>query len=110
MPLENGEPTAAEVVALANRFVALKAAPGWYDLVAIGEVLKQRAQEAVQNYNGTDKDELFDLNRRSQIAVAFVAEFFGLVERSIDAASGLPGFQKEDPRKPLITTRIPGSY
>jgi hypothetical protein len=110
MPLPNGEPTAAEVVALGNRFLALKATPGWYDLVAIGDLMLKQARDAVQRYKGHDKEELFDLNRRAQIAEAFMTEFFGMVEGAIQNAQGLPGFQREDPRPALITTKIPGSY
>ena len=110
MPLPNGEPTAAEVVALSNRLLAQKASAGWHDLLAIGERMKSQARQAVQSYKGTDKEELFDLNRRSQIAEAFVSEFFGYIEWAIEQSKGLPGFQREDPRPPLITTKIPGSY
>lgn len=110
MPLANGEPSAAEVVALANRLLAQKGAAGWYDLVAIGDRLKRQARETVQAYKGIDKDELFDLNRRAQIADAFIVEFFGYIDWAIEQAKGLPGFQREDPRPPVITTQIPGSY
>jgi hypothetical protein len=110
MPLPNGEPTAAEVIALSNRLLAQKSAPGWHDLLAIGERLKVQAREAVQSYKGTDKEELFDLVRRSQIAESFIVEFFGYIDWAVEQSKGLPGFQREDPRPPLITTKIPGSY
>ena len=110
MPLPNGDPSAADVVALANRLLAQKNAAGWYDLVAIGERLKSQAREAVQSYKGADKDELFDLNRRAQIAEAFIAEFFGYIDWAIQQAQGLPGFQSDEPRPPVINSKIPGSY
>lgn len=110
MPLSNGEPTAAEVLALANRLLAQKSAAGWFDLVAIGARLEAQAHEAVKRYKGTDKEELFDLNRRAQIAEAYIREFFGYIDWAIEQAQGLPGFMREDPRPPLITTKIPGSY
>jgi hypothetical protein len=110
MPLENGEPTAAEVMAIGNRLLAQKSAPGWYDLVAVGELLKQQARGAVDDYKGADKDELFDLVRRAQIASAFIAEFFGYVDRAIENARQLPGFVTSEPRKEPTELRIAGSH
>lgn len=110
MPLPNGDPSAADVVALANRLLAQKNAAGWYDLVSICERLKTAAHQQVQDYKGSDRDELFDLVRRSQIADSFIVQFFGYIDWAISQAQGLPGFQREDPRPSMITTKIPGSY
>lgn len=100
----------AAVVALANCFVAQKAAPGWHALTSLGDELKRQAREAVLQYRGTDKEELFDLTRRAQVAEALMNEFFGLVEQAINEAKGLPGFQHESGQAPAITERIAGSY
>jgi len=104
------EPTAAQVVALANRLLALKASPGFHDLRLIAEMLEQEARAAVANYQGNDRDELFNLNQRAQIAARLITELFGRIDAAIANASGLPFFQAEEPGEPLITTRIAGSY
>src|SRR5258707_6692411 len=100
----------AAVVALANRLIALKAGPGFHDLKLIGNVMRYEADEAVRNYVGTDKDELFTLNLRRQVADAMVAEFFSRIDIAIENAKGLPGFQGDSGQQPLITERIAGSY
>lgn len=104
------EPTAAQVVALANRLLAQKAAPGWHDLKLIGEMLKEEAHAAVRDYRGNDRDELFTLNQRAQVADLFVTEFFGRVEGAIANAQALPWFKEQQAEQPLITPRIAGSY
>jgi hypothetical protein len=109
MPLPNGEPTAAEVLALSNRLLAQKAAPGWHDLQAIGETFKVQAWETVKACKGTEQDKL-ELLRRAEIAEGFIDRFFSYIDWAIDQSKGLPGFQREDPRPPLITTKISGSY
>lgn len=116
MPLPNGDPSASEVLALANRMQAQKNAPGWYDLVAIAERLKQQAHAAADEYKSAGKDpvtakeELYDLKRRVEIADAWVNEFFGYIDWSIEQGKGMPGFRSEDPRPPMITTKVAGSY
>lgn len=116
MPLPNGDPSAAEVLALSNRLLAQKNAPGWYDLVAIAERLKEQAHATVDDYKSGDKDpllakeELFDLKRRADIADALIVELFGYVDWAIEQGKGMPGFQSEDPRPQMITTKVAGSY
>jgi hypothetical protein len=110
MPTEAKPDSVAAVVALANRLIALKASPGFNDLRLLGNILEHEADEAVRNYRGTDKDELFILNLRRQIATNLIAEFFGRLETAIDNAKGLPGFQQETGKEPIITERIAGSY
>jgi NAD(P)-dependent dehydrogenase (short-subunit alcohol dehydrogenase family) len=110
MPLPNGEPTAAEVVALANRFMALKASPGFHDLKALCDMLHEEARGAVSDYDSDDRDELFRLNMRTQVAKRLIAEIFGRIDAAINNASGLPGFVKEDPRPQPLNERIAGSY
>lgn len=100
----------ASIVALANRFVALKAGPGFHDLVLLGEMLEQEARDAVTNYEGKDPNELFMLNIRSQVARQFIREFFGRIDGAIANAKGLPGFQAESGVQPVINERIAGSY
>lgn len=115
-PPDNTEPKPAKpgsvvsVVALANRFLAQKAAPGWHDLKLLAEVLMEEADGAVKAYQGKDRDELFDLNLRAQMVHAAFAEFFGRIEAAIENAKGLPGFQMETGKEPVVTDRIAGSY
>jgi hypothetical protein len=115
MPLQNGEPSAAEIVALANRLHALKAAPGFYDLKLIAEMMEKEATDAVIAHRSSgayekDRDEIFMLKLRAEVAKLMIGELFGRVEAAIANANALPGFQKEQPGEPLITTRIAGSY
>lgn len=98
------------MVALANRFLAQKAAPGWHDIKLLADILDEEAREAVQNYSGVDAAELFELNRRSQMVRRVFAEFFGRIDQAIENARGLPGFQQETGKEPVITDRIAGSY
>lgn len=104
------EPTAAQVVALANRMLLQKAAPGWHDLRNIGDMLKEEAHAAVRDYRGKDRDELFELNLRSQVAELLIAEFFGRIDAAIANAQALPWFQEKQGEQPLIAARIAGSY
>lgn len=104
------EPTAAQVVALANRLLAQKACAGWYDLQLIGDMLKEEAHAAVREYRGKDREELFELNLRAQIAELFVAQFFGRIESAIANAEMLPWFKDQQTSPPLINERVAGSY
>lgn len=101
------EPTAAAVLALANRMIALKASPGFHDLRLICEMLEQEATEAIIEYPGHDRDQLFVLKVRAQAAKELVVELFGRIEGAIANGRSLPGFDGDTPEP---TERIAGSY
>ena len=104
------EPTVAQVVALANRLLAQKAAPGFHDIRLICEQLEQEAAAASRDYPGFDPQQMVQLKIRMQTAHELVVEIFARIDAAIANATGLPGFQMEEPAGAVITDRIPGSY
>jgi hypothetical protein len=103
-----GEPTVAQVLALANRLLAQKAAPGFHDIRLICEMLEQEAVKASRDYPGWDHEQIVILKVRAQVAHELITEIFNRIDAAIYSAQSLPGFQSaaEQP----VTDRIPGSY
>lgn len=107
---ERREPSVAEVVALANRFVALKASPGFHDLKLVAEMLKEDAARANREFQGFDPEEITKLRMQEFTAQKTLDQLFAHVEAAIANAAGLPGFVFEEPGGQVITERIAGSY
>ncbi len=110
MEKETKSGSVAQVVALANRMLALKASPGFHDLRLLAEMLEREAAVAARDFPGFDPQEIVTLKVQSQTAHKVLAELFGRIDAAIANARGLPGFQQEQPGEPLITERIAGSY
>ena len=102
-------PSVVSVVALGNRMLALKTSPGFHDLIMLAEMLESEAQTTLIDYPGFDRDELFVLKVRAQVAKEFVAELKARIDGAISNAHGLPGFSGDEGPKPT-ESRIPGSY
>ena len=104
------EPSVAQVVALANRFLSFKASPGFHDLRLLCQMLEQEAAEAARDYQGFDAQEIVKLQMQAQTAHKLVAQIFTRIDAAIANAQGLPGFRLEEGQEPMIAERIAGSY
>lgn len=110
----HGEPSAAEVLALANRLRALKLSPGFQDLRLICERLAEDALAAPRNFvgkGGFDPIEIIKLEMQAYTAVSITNEIFALIDAAI-ANAQLPGLSLGDPQAPeqTVPNRIAGSY
>lgn len=113
---KNGEPSAAEVLALGNRLRALKLSPGFQDLRLICERIAQDAQSAPRNFvskGGFDPIEIVKLEMQAYTAVNAMNEIFSIIDAAIGNAT-LPGLNNtQDPQQApekTISNRIAGSY
>lgn len=110
----HGEPSAAEVLALANRLRALKLSPGFQDLRLICESLAEERQLAARKFvsgGGFDPIEIVKLEMQAYTAHCVTNQIFSIIDAAI-ANAQLPGVNPQEPQDPeqTIPNRIAGSY
>jgi hypothetical protein len=106
-----GEPSAAEVLALANRLRALKLSPGFQDLRLICERISNDAQVGAREFEGFDPLEVVKMQMQARTAHRVTNEIFAMIDAAI-ANAQLPGLSLEDPQAPehAVPNQIAGSY
>ena len=110
METPNKQPTVVQVVALANRFLALKSSPGFHDLRLLCKMLEEEATGALLDYEGFDDTQTAMLRTAAQVSKRMTIEIFSRIDAAINNGRGLPGFQAETPGGPIVSERIAGSY
>ena len=75
-----------ELIARGQRLHALASAPGWQDMLDIMDTLVAEAEFHLMNYNGSDKDIIFALQKRSRAMREFLERVQQQVLAAIEAA------------------------